>query len=150
MNRLWEQLNKITKLEFTAQCRKIPPTFEQRKGVGKVDVRDPNSETITFFEKGKWSSVQGKELTGFTNVIRWRLDKREEILHLDHLRMGVDQPVPLLSLEQVEKNLFKSLGPHQCKEDTYFGSVLFDEHFIHLHWRIIGPKKNELQSIVYF
>lgn len=150
MENFWQRLGEISKLEFASQCRKIPPTFEQRKGEGVVSIRDPNSETMTFFEKGKWSSIQNKEQMAFTNILRWRLDPKKEKIYLEHLRMGVDHPIHLLTFTQVEDHLFKSLDPHQCKEDTYFGSVLFDDHYIHLNWRILGPKKNKLMSVVYF
>lgn len=146
---LWKKLSEISSFEFTSNCRKIPPSYEPRKGRGEILVKDPNSETITFFEKGKWRGVQNLKEIGFTNVIRWCFDPKTGLLSLEHLRMGVEKPMLLFTLQQIEENLFKSLAPHQCKEDTYYGSVLFDEHYVHLNWRIIGPKKNEALSVVY-
>jgi len=55
----------------------------------------------------------------------------------------------LFHLNFIGDKSLRSLQPHECKEDTYMGSVLFDKHFVHLDWRIIGPKKNEIIRLVY-
>ncbi|NGX60000.1 MAG: hypothetical protein KR126chlam3_01161 [Chlamydiae bacterium] len=145
----WKQLSAVNKLEFTSQCRKIPPSFESRKGIGEVKIQDKGEDEITFFEKGKWQGIHSKSEVAFTNVFRWRLNPKTGLISLDHLRLGTNRPVFLFTLSLVDGNLFKTLQPHECKEDTYFGSVLFDKHYIQLNWRIVGPKKNELLSVVY-
>jgi hypothetical protein len=146
---LWHQLNKITKLESTALCRRIPPSYEKREGRGEVILQDKSNESLIFFEKGKWQNVHSKKEIPFTNVFRWHLAPETGLISLEHLRFGIERPVFLFSLTQVDDNFFKSLKPHEYKEDAYFGSILFDEHYIHLNWRILGPKKNVTLSIIY-
>ena len=149
MKNLWKQLGAIKKLEFTSQCRKIPPSYEPRKGVGEVKIQEKTEEIITFFEKGRWQGIHSKNERAFTNVFRWCLNPKTELISLEHLRFGKERPVFLFTLTAVDQNLLKSLPSHECKEDTYFGSVLFDHHYVHLNWRILGPNKNELLSVVY-
>ena len=146
---LWERLKETTAFEFTSKCRSIPPSYSLRKGKGQVIVRDPNLQTVTFFEKGNWIARGESGPTAFTNVLRWCLDTQKARVSIEHLRMGVEHPVLLATLEQVGDNLFKSFQSHECKRDTYFGSVLFDEHYIQLSWRVVGPRKNEHISVVY-
>lgn len=148
--KLWDKLGTITKMESLAKCRSIPPSYEPRKGQGEVVAQKKEEGVITFFEKGKWTGVHSKEQVAYTNLFRWSLNPSSGEITLGHLRFGTKHPVILLTLAQVEKHLYKSLHPHECKEDTYTASVLFDDHFVHLHWRVIGPKKNEHLAIVYF
>ncbi len=146
---LWKGLLQISQLNITSVCRRIPPSFERREGKGKVILQDISENSITTFEKGQWQGVHAKETVAFTNVFRWQVDWEKERLSLEHLRFGTDRPVFLFYLIPVEDHLLKSLEPHECKEDTYFGSVLFDDHYIHLNWRVVGPKKNETTQMVY-
>ena len=147
--KLWNKLLEVNSLEFSSHCRKIPPTFEPRKGVGQVRVQKQNDETLTLFERGSWLGVHSKQQTAFSNVMRWRLDPEKEEIRIEHLRFGENRPVLLLTLSPVDEHLFKSMQPHACKEDTYFASVLFEEHYIHLNWRILGPGKHEVVDQVY-
>ena len=139
----------MSSFESVANCRKIPPSYEPRKGKGQVILQDSSPDTVTFFEKGVWRGVQTKDEIAFTNVFRWKLDSENGNLSLEHLRFGIERPVFLFTLTPIEEHLFKSLKPHECKEDAYYGSVLFDAHYIHLNWRIMGPMKNEMVSVVY-
>ncbi len=149
-HKLWKRLKEVSGLEYTSTCRKIPPSYDRRKGAGKVITKENGDEVITFFEKGKWRGVQASSEVAFTNVFRWRFDAQKNRISLEHLRFGLENPVFIFHLTPIGENLLKSLSPHECKEDTYFGSVLFDEHYIHLNWRIVGPKKNEMVSMTYF
>ena len=142
----WKRLSEVKSLKIISQCRQIPPTYEKRQGCAQVILEKSSDNTIIFFEKGGW---QESVSLAFTNVFRWTLDEELKQIKLEHLRFGAKHPVFLFSLIPVEKNLLKSLQPHECKEDTYFGSVLFDDHFIHLNWKVLGPRKNELTEMVY-
>lgn len=104
---------------------------------------------MTFFEKGISRGVHTGNEIAFTNIFRWRLEAENHTICLEHLRFGIEKPVFLFQLIPIEEHLFKSLKPHECKEDVYYGSVLYDEHYVHLNWRIIGPRKNEMLTTVY-
>lgn len=142
----WNRLSQVSSLQIHSQCRQIPPTYDRRQGAASVVIEKPDDNTIVFFEKGKWET---NAQLAFTNVFRWTLEDHLEHIDLEHLRFGDNHPVFLFSLVPVEKNLLKSLKPHECKEDNYYGSVLFDDHFVHLNWKVLGPKKNELTQMVY-
>jgi len=107
-------------------------------------------EALTFFEKGYWKGVSSKNEIPFSNALRWIIEPKTRVITLEHLRFGKERPVRLFSLSQVGENLFKSIDPYECKEDTYRGCVLFDDHYVQLSWQITGPKKNESLSVVYF
>lgn len=147
---LWEKLNSIKQMESPAYCRKIPPSYEPRKGQAQVTIQKNEKGLITFFEKGKWVERNSKQTIAFTNLFRWSLHKESGEITLQHLRFGKEKPITLVTLAQVEKHLYRSFLPLECKEDTYTATAFFDKHYIHLHWRIIGPKKNEQISVVYF
>ena len=51
------RLREVSRFEFTATCRKIPPSYETRTGKGEVIIQNQNQESITYFEKGKWNSL---------------------------------------------------------------------------------------------
>jgi len=145
---LWEKLHLVTKFECSAICRRLPPSFEPRKGSGEVKILQQTDETITFFEKGKWQGVHTKKETLFTNVFRFRRDEKR-VITLEHFLLGKDQPQTVFTLTAIEPHLYKSLKPHECEEDTHFGSILFDTHFVQLNWRRVGPQKNELHTVLY-
>lgn len=146
--KLFDRLRQIESFEAHCHCRNIPPRFEGRKGSGQVVVSKQSPDSLVFFEKGKWVFVHSKTEIAFTNILRWTVKGDGEI-DLEHLRYGHDNPIFLFSLSQVNQNLFKSLKPFECKEDTYMGSVLFDQHYIHLNWQITGPKKRENLTMIY-
>lgn len=143
LEKFWKKLTEIRAFEFSSTCRMTPPSYSSRRGRGEVIVQNQEKERIVFFEKGRWKSSPQEEVS-FSNVFRWGIDRKQSLISLEHLRFGVTRPVFIFYLMPVEENLLKSREPHECKEDTYFGSVLYDDHFIHLNWRIIGPTKNEL------
>lgn len=105
--------------------------------------------SLLFFEKGKWIEIPSKQQIAFTNVFRWTKDPKGEI-HLEHLRFGMQKPFSLFTLTPVGKNHYRSLNPYECKEDIYVAHVLFDDHYVHLQWKISGPKKKENFTIAYF
>ena len=143
IEKVWMQLKKITTLELTTICRKIPPSFEKRVGKAKVIIQSQGDEEITFFEKGTWEGVQSRNKTAFTNVYCWQIDREKGVLSLSSLRLGVERPLLLFTLIPLETHFYKSLGPHECNEDTYAATLQHDDHFIALDWHVTGPKKNE-------
>lgn len=146
IEKFWTKLSKVDRFRLSSSCRKAPPSYPTRTGVGEVKVEQLDEETLTVFQKGKW--IGGDDMA-FTNVFCWKLNRKSGQLSLEHLRFGASRPVFLFDLILVDRGLLKSVRPHECKEDTYFGSVLFDEHYIQLNWRIIGPSKSEMISQYY-
>jgi len=145
---LAQLLEGVRRGEFISTCRQIPPTFEPRKGVASVTVFS-EGDSVTLFERGTWLSVHSREEITYTNTLRFRFFQKSRKIALEHLRYGKNRPVLLFELEQVGPFTYRSLLPHMCKEDTYTGSVLFDQHYIHLDWQVVGPKKNTSLRAVY-
>jgi hypothetical protein len=75
--------------------------------------------------------------------------KSQGVITLEHLRFGIKHPVYLFTLVPQDEKTLESQEPHICKEDSYFGKVRCDNHFIQLNWRVIGPKKNEEIDYLY-
>lgn len=150
IQQLWDIFKSIRQMEFTAKCRRIPPSFETRKGNGQVILEQPTEDTLILFEKGNWKAIQSETSIAFTNVFRWRLEKLQKSIALEHLRFGKNRPVFLFTLVLVEDYLLQSIKPHECKEDTYSGKLLFNTHNIHLQWKITGPQKNEVIETHYY
>lgn len=137
---LWERLSKSQTLVFSAKTRQ----GEQKKvqsGKAEVSVIQAPS-TLIYQEKGYWLN---DDLPGtvFTNAFRWSLDQSQSLISLEHLRYGLNRPVFLFHLAPVRAGIFESVDSHLCLEDTYLGSLIWNEKSIHFHWRIIGPRKND-------
>jgi len=141
------KLSSVTKGELYSMCRQIPPSHEPRKGVVDVKILQDEEGVLTLFEKGTWVGTNSRQEISFTNTLRFRFAENKIIL--EHLRFGKNHPELLFELEQIEPHLFRSLKPYLCKEDTYTGSVLFDEHYIHLDWQVKGPRKSASYRVVY-
>ena len=146
----WEQLKGISHLIFDAKTRSQEEGGWNGRGRGTVCVKEEDSQTLIFHEKGSWQSKQGTAEVGFSNAFRWRLDRREALLSLEHLRMGVDHPVFLFHLIPSGKQLLSSVHPHLCAGDSYFGHIRLQKDGFLFHWRAIGPNKNEEISYHYF
>lgn len=145
---IWSKLAAIKKLSFTATSQSLGNSGWNGVGQGEVAAKQQNDNIIIFNEKGAWTSREGKEFR-FTNVFRWSLDSFQNLIMLEHLRFGADQPVFLFHLAQVDEETLESVSSHVCKEDTYLGQVRCHDHFVKLNWRIIGPKKNEEIDYIY-
>lgn len=85
----------------------------------------------------------------FSNVFPWSLKAESGVITLEHLRFGAQNPVFLFSLIPVDAHTLESLDSHVCNQDSYFGQVRCDKHFVQFNWRIIGPKKNEEIDYLY-
>ena len=118
-------------------------------GVGKGNVElKAEGNTLLFYERGSWQSPEQKEFE-FSNVYRWTLKEEAGRIALEHLRFGAHYPVYLFDLIPSAPNALESVDAHLCKQDAYFGKARSDAHFIQLHWKVIGPGKNEEIDYLY-
>lgn len=145
----WEKLAKIQTMCFSAKSKSMGQTSGWN-GIGKgtVAAKLDNENTLLFQERGTWMSEDNKELE-FSNVFRWTLQSQQGLITLEHLRFGAQHPVFLFSLIPVDTNTFESIDSHVCNDDSYFGQIRCDKHFIQFNWRVIGPKKNEEIDYLY-
>lgn len=146
LERFWEILQKIKSLQFQSKSHTKQEGRWEGQGSGKVIVFKENDGLI-FEEKGLWFNKNNEEI-GFSNIFRWTLDRKKKMITLEHLRFGRNQPVFLCHLVTSGLSTLVSLDSHLCEADAYFGKIFFTQKIIRLHWRIIGPKKNE--EIDYF
>lgn len=146
---VWEKLCKVESLCFSAKS-KSQGNVSGWNGIGRgeVEVRKQEQDVIVFHEKGKWVAEDGKEFD-FHNVFRWTLKREEGAIMLEHLRLGIHHPVHLFSLVPIDASTLESFDAHVCKEDSYFGQLRFDKHYVQFNWRVIGPKKNEELDYLY-
>lgn len=154
----WERLSSVKRLTFAAKSKSKEGMGWNGKGKGEVFVAKESGNVLVFNEKGHW---QGKEGTkgaegieeagdvDFTNVFRWTLDREAGVVSLEHLRRGPDHPVFLFDMAPSGRHSLSSVDSHLCVNDTYLGQIQFDKHGFCLHWRIIGPNKNEELSYFY-
>jgi len=138
----WQKLKEVKHLTFQASTRAKKETGWNGRGKGSVHVTQEADNVLVFQEEGNWQGVEQKE-TAFSNVYRWTLDRMSGMLSLEHLRRGRNHPVFLFHLIPCSKNALSSLDSHLCEGDLYFGRIFFDRHSLRLHWRVIGPKKDE-------
>ena len=143
---IYKQLQKITEVNFSARSG---INGSQGKGKGSVVVSYENDQTVIFHEEGLWRSDQGQEFR-FSNVFRWTYSRIDGMIALEHLRLGVENPVFLFHLIPSGPNLLESHHPHLCGKDTYFGQLRYDKRFLELSWRILGPQKNEEIKYCYY
>ena len=136
----WDRLTKIQQLI----CNTKSEVFT-RKGKALVSVTKKGTNVLVFHEKGAWS---GKPEMNFSNVFRWTLNLNAGVISLEHLRYV--PPVFLVNLAPLSNHLLISLQPHVCRRDTYIGKMHLKPDSIHLHWSIMGPKKNEKIDSYYF
>lgn len=137
----WEKLATVKQLRFQATSRLKEGQGWNGKGNGEVSVVKEGHTALVFHEKGSWQGKQGE--VGFSNVFRWKLDRNANLISLEHLRRGADQPVFIFHLAPSGNHSLSSVDSHLCEGDTYFGSIHLDPHTLRLSWRVIGPKKNE-------
>lgn len=146
---LWDKLLKIQTMCFSAKSKALGH-ISGWNGIGKgaVEIKIEEENTIIFHERGTWMSEENKELD-FSNVFRWCFQPTRGAITLEHLRFGVQNPVFLFSLIPVDANTLESIDSHVCNNDSYFGQIRCDKHFVQFNWRVIGPKKNEEIDYLY-
>lgn len=138
----WKRLSEVTQLTFNAKSKAKEESGRNGCGKGEVSIVKEGSLVLLFSEKGVWQGQQGEEVR-FSNVFRWTLDRQAGVISLEHLRYGADRPVFLFHLAPSGKQSLRSVDSHLCQGDAYFGQIYFDSRILRLHWRVIGPKKNE-------
>lgn len=144
----WEKLTRIQTMCFSAKSKMPGNTGWNGLGKGTVEVKKIDDYSMTFHEKGSWVSEENKQMD-FRNIFRWTYHPTQGLVSLEHLRFGPQNPVTLFDLIPVDLNLLESMDAHVCENDTYFGQVRCDKHFIQFNWRVIGPKKNEEIDYLY-
>ncbi len=140
----WEKLKSIKQLTLYAKS----PTSWNGKGIGEVLVSKEGENVLLFQERGAWQMQKGEQIS-FSNVFRWTLDRSAGTITLEHLRLGPNAPVFLFHLVPTDGHLMASLEAHFCEEDVYSAQAIWDQHSIHLTWRVIGPKKNDEMEYYY-
>ncbi|HPE85310.1 MAG TPA: DUF6314 family protein [Chlamydiales bacterium] len=137
----WNKLCTIKHLIVQANTQ-----YQQKKskseGKGVVTTSQDGCNTLIFKEKGLWKTDQNTSID-FHNTYRWTLDRNSGVLSLEHLRLGLSDPVFLFHLAPASPTALTSVDSHSCGDDTYYGQLFYESHFLRLHWRIIGPHKNE-------
>jgi hypothetical protein len=135
----WERLGQVQQLSFSAKERHGEA---QSTKIGKADVIViSNPSSYVFQEKGTWFHDKLPD-TGFSNSFRWTLDLNASLITLEHLRYGPAHPVFLFHLTPTHSHILESVDAHLCADDTYLGNIVWNAQGIDLHWRIIGPHKN--------
>ena len=142
--KLQNMLKEIVTLSFTSQT--IHKTGWSGTGEGNVSVED-RGNTILLHENGKWTNDKSKTFT-FKNTYRWEF-KSENVVSLEHLRFGSENPVYLFDLKQISENYWKSACDHVCQMDLYGAELKLEENRMLLNWTVKGPEKDESINYVY-
>lgn len=137
----WKRLTEIKNLRCDAKTKE-----DHQYGLGEVIVTKEKANVLLFHEKGYWNTKYGQKIE-FSNTLRWTLNNSTNVISLEHLRRGLQHPVFLFHLVPTSNRLLTSLDPHICKDDTYFGQLQLNQNSLYLHWRFIGPHKND--EIIY-
>jgi hypothetical protein len=142
---LWDRLRQVRSLSFVASSEST--TGWNGRGVGTVEVREVAGGVMTWHEQGTWRPEGGGQDVRFYNVYRWTLSG--ELLRLEHLRLGEDNPVHLLDLAQAGEREWRPASPHLCRDDCYSAVLLVRDDGIALRWTIDGPRKRETIEYLY-
>ncbi len=103
---------------------------------------------ITFTESGEWITINHKTVS-FFNVYRWSLIEECGIIRLEHLRLGIDNPVFLVNFAPVNNRILHSMTPHLCGADQYSATLSSNGGAVYLSWIVQGPTKSEEINCVY-
>ncbi len=137
--KLKEYLLQICHFEFTAHTILGTKGWEGT-GKGEVKVAQIDANTLIFYEKGIFLT-QNKTVKCY-NTYRWTFE--DELIKLEHLRFGTENPVLLFYMQGRQENEFISVCPHVCDKDLYKATLQITDHDIELTWRIEGEEKNEI------
>ncbi len=114
---------------------------------GEVKIEKPSEEEIVFYEQVQWKN-ESSLLINSKNIYRWTFLPSGNI-RLEHLRFGKDNPVFLVELSMSEKNIWRSIEPHNCNNDLYSAELnMLNENPV-LCWSVTGPTENYLLKIFY-
>jgi hypothetical protein len=145
---LWQRLLQVKHLSFSAQSKAEQPSGWNGIGKAKVEIHPVAARSVIFKEQGNWTSHEGKQFD-FKNALRWTWHASKLVFILEHLHYGPEHPIVLFELKPISLTQFEVVQPFLCKQDTYLAHLYCDQHFIQLHWRVIGPKKNEEMHYIY-
>ena len=139
---IWNRLIEVKSLTFTVKSNSQEESGWRGIGRGEVKVELEGSDVLIHRENGIWINKQGLQ-SSFTSVYRWKFDPVAHLIHLHHLRLGLNKPVFLLHFAPSSANLLFSAEPHYCVNDRYTAKLSLFKDLICLSWRVLGPKKNE-------
>ena len=114
----------------------------QAQGSGSVAVETTGGSEMVVRERGRWTTPRGAG-AHFADALRWTLDTDIVALRLEHVRHGLDEPVPLVELVDDGRGLLTPLAPYLCGEDRYEASVNVVDGVVEVAWRVTGPRKNQ-------
>lgn len=149
LREFWEKLLNVTQLSFQAKTHSKKESGWNRKGRGEIVLTKNGNHVLIFNEKGTWQGEKGIDVS-FTNLFRWTLDSKANMISLEHLRRGSEHPVFLCNLTPSGKYNLSSVDSHLCGGDKYFGQIHLDHHNLRLNWRVIGPNENEELDYYYY
>ena len=141
LDSFWNRLRLIRALTFNATSHSQTIGWTGH-GSGNVTVTQTHNTELICTEQGTWTTDTNVQLA-FRNVYRWRLDEEEQLLHLEHLRFGPEQPVYLCALAPQSPTQLYSVQPHLCGPDEYMVALSIESSQLLMHWDIQGPHKNE-------
>lgn len=142
----WNRLALVSTLRLIVKTKSQEGWMGQ--GVAEVTVQTESDNILIFHEKGSWLTKAAGE-TAFSNIYRFTLDRRQNLISMEHLRYGIKRPVFLFHLRPTDQRTLSSVDSHLCGDDTYLGKVFCDQNHLRLNWRVIGPKKNDEIDCVY-
>jgi hypothetical protein len=145
---IWNRLQAVTELTFTAQSQAEMNTGWNGTGTGQVEVEMTGPLELLFHEKGSFALPSGRT-SRFHNTYRWTASDDGQSIRLEHLRFGAESPVYLFTMAPQADGTFHSVEPHLCRDDCYAAKMSFDDEFIRLTWTVSGPAKAEMISYVY-
>jgi hypothetical protein len=145
VDQLMDRLRRVRSLSFVA--RSGAATGWEGTGIGTVEVREAGDGTMIWHEQGSWRPEGGDPDIRFTNIYRWTM--AADLLRLEHLRQGVDDPVHLLDLARAGEREWHPVCPHQCRDDRYSAVLLVHDDRIVLRWEVTGPRKKESIELEY-
>lgn len=145
--RVLSVLRRVRSLRFDA--RSEAGTGWDGVGTGTVAVSEPAAGVVVFDEAGTWwPSAPGRPAVDVRNVFRWSVVDR--VLRLEHLRFGVEHPVPLFDMARGADGVWREVSPHQCGDDCYAASLSVEGGRLVVAWSIVGPRKRESIRYTYW
>ncbi len=141
----FQQLACVKKITISAQSM-VNSNLKTNHAIGSVNVSKPSNRELIFTEEGFWGDSE--EHIHFTNKLRWAIDKEKNLISLEHLRQGIENPVLLFHFSLKKHNKLICAQAHLCDPDTYLGEISWTEEQIEYQCRVEGPQKNDL--LIYY
>lgn len=148
LQQLWNRLQSVEELTFTAQSQAKVHTGWNGTGNGQVEVESVGPKELLFHEQGTFTLPSGRT-SKFRNTYRWTMADDVQTLRLEHLRFGAENPVFLFAMAPHADGSFHSIEPHLCSDDCYAAELGVDAQCVHLRWTVHGPTKAETIAYVY-